>query len=304
MEKKKNDIPEPTKRGPGRPKKTTPTSTPSSTPPSSRPGTPGLDSVNPDPRTTPTFNPAVKITVPPISVSLASQIENPNPKTPTPSAPLQPATRDELRTATIDAIAKQQASASQKRVQITATEAAKNRKEFNKEIENSEFMYQQKQELCHMLNAYRQKYASSLNFPFKKEYTVAEDYAVLQSTKAQIELLLNTQHAPNLLKDALLKVSEFLELGSSAIGYPYLNLNGFHEAMVANAQSGFFDEELDQLALKYASYFNLSPEQKLGGKVLVIGLGRVANNVSEYQKRIQGAKLNHKVANNNVYTGL
>lgn len=297
------------KRGPGRPKKST--NSPGPTPPasgnSSRTNTPPPTSpktvsfVNYDAPTIP-----APVQTPAIEVRLASELENP-PKAP-PQLPVDPgleaASREELRNATIQAIAQKQAEASHKRINQSASEAAKLRKEIQHDIEESDLMWGQKMVICNALNAYRQKYASVLSYPFKKDYTPDMEYAWLVSQKQQVELILNTQHAPTIAKDAMVKIAELFEIGSIAIGYPYLNLSGFKSAMEETGKTGFFDDEIEQLCIKYAHWFNRPPEYRLAGKVGLVAAKVVINNADQYQAQLQARKVNPASLNNPKFSGL
>ena len=47
------------------------------------------------------------------------------------------------------------------------------------------------------------------------------------------------------------------------MGIPQLNLDGISEDYKVNAESGYFDPELEQISIKWASWLAREPEERL-----------------------------------------
>lgn len=287
------------KRGPGRPKKTT------STPPNSAPGTPVSDKrprsrpVTPDGAksvsfgdTSTTLNTSNGLA--PIRLPLASELENPQPKPVQGPPAMAPVSQDEFRAAQIQAMANQQVEASRSRVKQSAATSAKAQKDFSQYVENSQLFWPEKQKLALDLNNLRKKYAGQFpTFQFAKDYTPDMELQYLQSQKQQLDIMLNSVHVPEMMKNLLYMASEIAEVIVGTFNYPYINLTGLKKNMEDFGAKGGFDEEMDQLAIKYASVLSQPPEIRLAAKVGFITVGTGGHNVAEWRKMKSAGQVNN-----------
>jgi hypothetical protein len=200
-------------------------------------------------------------------------------------------TRSEVIKSRVGAISSDQNERSRKRIS-EKTKQAKLDKEVAKSFENTDEFYPQKLRICQKLNSYREKYSQLFDFPWKKEYTTDMDLQYLTATEASIELLLNTRHLPSMLKSVMIQMTEVAELVSMTVNYPYFNLRNTTRSVKAAADTGYFDDEFDQIAIQFADYLAKPPLVRLGFKWGGIAL----TNITANSPMLTGGNFNAKTA--------
>jgi len=136
-------------------------------------------------------------------------------------------------------------------------------KEF-KVLDAGEHHHQQK---CDLMNGYKKLYEGKINFPFKaKGYTRTTPLASIEADIRSVQVILNTKDVPAILNALLIKSSEIAEMGASLLGHPYINLNHFADNMGTAVESGFFNEEVQQLAIELAYLLQAPARVRLAGK--------------------------------------
>lgn len=140
------------------------------------------------------------------------------------------------------------------------------------------------EEDCRVLNAYRQAYKNKINYKFRPMYTVSMKPEVLKAERKEVETILNTQDIPTILSSFLIKGAELLELASLALGYPEFNLVGLSDDTTISIKSGYFQSEIEQLSIEWASWLGMSAEKRLAGKGLWLVVNRLMQNSSRVIK--------------------
>ena len=185
-------------------------------------------------------------------------------------------TAAELKQEAIKKIAQNEADRSRERLNATAAAQMKADKSFKKDFSGS--VLPEHQENVRIMNSYKEKYAKSVNaagakfnYKFRAQgYNVNMDPAAVASERREVEVLLGAQNVPEILKNIGLQLVQVIEYAAHYLGGEEFNLDGSVGDFKANIQSGWFDEELEQLAIIWNPLFAMSPSQRLMAKSLWI----------------------------------
>lgn len=177
-------------------------------------------------------------------------------------------------------IGKQNAERAFKNASKSATEKAKLQMKLDKAIDKSGFFDDEHRENCRKMNQYRDKYNGRINFVFKREYGPSMKPDYLKQCVHEVETILNTQDLPTVLKKMGIQVVNALEILSIAAGYEWFNLSGLTKDCEINAKSGYFDEELEQISIKWAAYFARPPEERLLLKLGMMIAQKIGENMT------------------------
>lgn len=173
-------------------------------------------------------------------------------------------------------LARQTAEAARKNAYRDATVRAKEQRKLEKAVDKSGLFEQEHYDNVRVMNSYRQEYSNKINFRFRPNYTVDMKPEVVKNERKQFEILLNSQDLPTIMKDLLCKLFESVEKLSVWANLPYANLARVAETVKLNADSGYFDEEIKQLAIAWQPWLARGPEQRLLVKLGII-VGQVAS---------------------------
>lgn len=128
-----------------------------------------------------------------------------------------------------------------------------------------------------VLNGYRKKYANAINYRFKREYTPEMGVRALETERKTVEVLLNSQHAPIIIKNIGMQLGVLFEVVGANLGFDAVN--GCAADLQLNIQSGFFDEECEQMAIEWATLFARPPHERALGKAAYIFMNRIWKNM-------------------------
>ena len=174
-------------------------------------------------------------------------------------------------------------NAAQRASTLSEDQIRKNQARFQKEAEQSENLFNEAVMKANMMNEYKDKYKTKIIFKWKNGDYVAEDG--LNFLDAQIQLVqleLNTSFVPSMMKGLIISVTKFCEDMASVAQLPYLR--GVTDEVKKASEKGLWNDEIEQLAIIYKSWFAQSPERRLAFKYG----GTVANQIGENikQKRV------------------
>lgn len=177
----------------------------------------------------------------------------------------QRALKKEIQQETVKEIVRQRAEAVRKNVTRDATQKAKEQRQLEKLVDKSGYFEEEHHENCRVMNLYRDKYRGRINYRFKAHYTVDMPVDRVRQERREFEVILSTQDLPTVMKDFSKKLCA-LETGSIMLNLPWLDLSGLEERAIHNVDSGYFDEEFEQLAIRWSSYLARSPEERTAFK--------------------------------------
>lgn len=225
------------------------------------------DTVPDGPKMAPVF------TAPPVmqGILTAEQIESGQSRVaPAP----RPPTAEEVRRSMVEAMAADNVRKGQARIKSTMTmaqqrQAQKEANEAMKTIvpENS----LEKMNLCDQMNKYKAKFIGKIVYKWAKTPYEPDDYdvATLRSMVLQVQILLNSVMVPEMMKSTIAQVVDLAEtLSMSQTMFPGLSLAGFRAAYDMQVENHVYDDEVDELAIKYGHLFRRPPEVRLGMKLL------------------------------------
>jgi hypothetical protein len=188
---------------------------------------------------------------------------------------------------TIREIPKQRAAEIKKNLVRDATLLAKEEKKLQKTIDKSGVFNEEHESNCRIMNLYRDKYRGKINYNFRSNYHTGLDYMKTKQERKDFETILYTQDVPTLIKDMIKKVAGSLEAISLALNWPLFDLSELEYKVEVNVDSGSFDEEIEQIVIKWSEYFSRSPEERLGGKLFMV----VSKTLSDNFKRKKGVNI-------------
>ncbi len=202
---------------------------------------------------------------------IEEMLEQMNPPSPTP----QP-TRAQINAEAAREIGREKAREAMKRSNVDVATQLKEQKKVEKSAQD--IFEEENIEICRVMNGYRNEYKGKINYRFRPHYTPDIKRSILLAEKHEVETILNCQDAPTMLKDVLVKGSEFIEKFSLWLGWEEFNLNQFADDIAISAKSGYFKSELDQLSISWASWLAQPPEYRLAMKMGWIFLRRITDN--------------------------
>ncbi len=119
------------------------------------------------------------------------------------------------------------------------------------------------QENVRMLQSYKEKYEGKVFYQFKKKYGYDMSKEAALQELHNIRLVLNSQDTPTVMKMLVGKVAEITELLCNAMGYKYANAADLADTIKLSVKEGYFDPEIDQLAIEWAPWFGQKPLNRL-----------------------------------------
>ena len=134
--------------------------------------------------------------------------------------------------------------------------------------------------LSRKLNEKRKKYGGKIDFKFKPNYDALKmTWEQLKVEDDESDIIINSQDVPTVLLAAMIQIAGVLEQAAKNLGYS--GLSGFAKNVAINAQTGFFNSELEQLSIEMKEVFARPPKQRLAMK-----LGLVAYKTWEQNNNI------------------
>jgi hypothetical protein len=169
----------------------------------------------------------------------------------------------------VDEIGKMSAVRATKDAFKSASKVFKEQKQFQKDVEQTQFVEADKIELCNKLNQARMLYKDTLEplgYKFKKAY-VAEKCSIpeLRSEWSLVKTMVGQIGAKPMLRQATVFFFQFTEFASLWLNYTmFVNMGTAAEEA---SEAGFFDEKIDRLILEYGDYFQVNPVVDYGLKL-------------------------------------
>lgn len=147
-------------------------------------------------------------------------------------------------------------------------------------------------ELCRLCNEYKAKYEGKITFQFERKYIPSMGSQALQTHLHHIRMVINVTDVPAHMKSVVKSGADFVETVLKAFGSKYVNPAHLAESIATATDAGAFDEEFDQLAIEWASWFNMPPLQRLLMKLGGIAGMTFLNNAPTARNIAQNASLN------------
>ncbi len=195
-------------------------------------------------------------------------------------------------------IAREAANDARERMKIDAETTYKTQQKFKKTADH--LLVNDCAELVRKLNSYKQKYKGIINYKFRNHYDITLGFNVLSTECKEVEIILNTQNLPTALKEIGLHLCEIVEIMVEYLGIPNFSLKGLTYDYKVNSDSGFFDSELEQLSIKWASWLAREPEERLAWKLGSIVVRRAINNAPKLIPTAEGVNEKLKMFSNDL----
>lgn len=135
--------------------------------------------------------------------------------------------------------------------------------------------------MCRLLNDYRKTHQQKEgfeDFKWKADYSPDLSSAYLKSTLEAVRLILNTKHVRTGVAQAITGIAW---IGSKVAAFYLASVPGspidsricnqFYENVKENVETGFFDDEVDQLAVEWAEWLSRGPYWRTCEKLFNIG---------------------------------
>jgi len=181
-----------------------------------------------------------------------------------------------------------------KKIQSTPNE--KQEKEAKKMFENltEEETIRKHRSNVKIMNDYKLKYEGKIPYQFEREYTMKMKPEYVSQCREEVSKILNTMHVPTFLGHLLIFGCNFGESLIESLNFPILQpLIGVSKDIEECLDKGFFDDELEQLAIEMQDYFACGPSGRLFYKILMICVGRY--------KAFNKLKMNEQNLNNKKF---
>ena len=127
-----------------------------------------------------------------------------------------------------------------------------------------------------IMNRYREVYKDRIDYKFKSNYTYSMDKSYIVQSRREVEVLLATVNLPVTLKDALVKATAVVQYGSIWAGFGHLFHKATHDVKI-NTDMGYFDEEIEQLAIIWGDYLSVGPGKRLFSKWAMVVSNSASN---------------------------
>ena len=215
-------------------------------------------------------------------VPRADQLDVPKQPPPTPQpivVQLPEPSRTQVAAQTAAAIAKEEAKRASARMRKSNLEAHKAASEFKKMADTSPEIIKEKVKLCMQCQKYKEAYQGRINWEFKKTYSATKmSLDELRAEIEGIEAALNSEPGAFIIYSLMKVASNFCEYLS--IRYGKGTLSSFAQNVEVSIANGYFQDEVQQLSIKYSDWLQVGPEWRLGGKMLHVGTETYRQNSS------------------------
>lgn len=129
--------------------------------------------------------------------------------------------------------------------------------------------------LCRLLNGYRKAYWQKYpDYGWVKHYSPDMSWDFLCQTKDEIQLLLNTKSSPGVVAGFIETAATIIEMSAIKMGNPILH--GYGRRVNKAVKSGGFDDEIIQLSVEWADMFYATPKTRV-----VVKMGALAKETVE-----------------------
>lgn len=172
-------------------------------------------------------------------------------------------------------IGEQEAQKARQRMNKEVTESQKQKldQDYIKTAEQFDELKQDLIEKCRRLNEYRDHYEGKIRYEFRPHYhpDMRGGRALIESELYNVKLLLNSRDLPSGIKQFIVYIAKGME--TFLVSYFDAPLGGIGNDVQLEMDAGFFDSEIEQLAIEWAGWLQMPPSKRLLAKLAYI-IGR------------------------------